>query len=36
MATKKVTVMLLQNLDKNKNAELQNTKNDSNKYGLRV
>ena len=31
MATEKVTVMLLQNLDENKNTELQNTENDSQK-----
>ena len=29
MATEKVTAMLLQNLDENANAELQNTENDS-------
>ena len=31
MAIEKVTAMLLQNLDKNTNTELQNTKNDSQK-----
>ena len=31
MATKKVTAMLLQNLDENTNTELQNTENDSQK-----
>ena len=36
MVTEKVTAMLLQNLDKNTNTELQNTENGSQKYGLSV
>ena len=35
MVTEKVTAMLLQNLDKNTNTELQNTENGSQKIWLK-